>query len=372
MTHTYPVDAHRTQMIITYKYRLKGSRVARTLRHHAWAVNQVWNFCTASQRKAQEIYRLGSTSKWPSRYALQGLAKGTSKELGVHAKTIQSVCKMFVQSRNTHKKCPKFRRSSGSKRSLGWVPFQEQSRQITPSSVTYLGRTYRFFGAKRRPLPANAKGGCFIEDSSGKWYACFQVEVGTLPTGTGQVGIDLGVKTLATTSDGEKIAHPAFFRATEENLAIAQRAHNTSRVKALHAKIRNQRKDYLHKVSAKLADANRLIVVGNVSASKLAKTSMAKSVLDAGWSMLRGFLAYKASRHQATFIEVNEAFTTQTCSRCGDRSTDGRPRGIAGLGIREWRCSACGVTHDRDRNAALNILNLGLSAQPRVDESRAA
>ena len=304
-------------MIITYKYRLKGSRVSRSLRHLSWAVNQVWNFCTASQRKAQEIYRLGSIKKWPSHYDLASLTKGTSKDLGIHGQSIASTCERFARSRDQHKKCPKFRRSSGSKRFLGWVPFQEQSRQISSSSVTYLGRTYRFFGAKRRPLPANAKGGCFVEDSSGKWYACFHVEVPNLPTGTGQVGIDLGLKTLATTSDGGKIARPAFFRATEENLAIAQRAHNTSRVKALHAKVKNQRKDYLHKVSAKLADASRLIVVGNVSALKLAKTSMAKSVLDAGWSMLRGFLAYKASRHQATFIEVNEAFTTQTCSACG-------------------------------------------------------
>jgi IS605 OrfB family transposase len=357
-------------MIITYKYRLKRSRSARSLRQFAWAVNQVWNFCTASQRKAQEIYRLGSRSKWPSQYTLQGLAKGTSKELGVHAQTVQGACECFARSRDQHKKCPKFRRSSGSKRSLGWVPFQEQSRQITPSSVTYLGRTYRFFGAKRRPLPANAKGGCFVEDSSGKWYVCFQVEVGNLPTGTGQVGIDLGLKTLATPSDGEKISNPTYFRKSQEKLAIAQRAGNKKRTKAIHAKMANQRKDYLHKVSNKLASANKLIVVGNVSASKLAKTSMAKSVLDAGWSTLRGFLAYKASRHQATFIEVNEAFTTQTCSACGDRSSEGRPKGIAGLGIREWRCSACGVTHDRDRNAALNILNLGLSAQPRVDESR--
>ena len=357
-------------MILTYKYRLKGSRASRSLRRFAWAVNQVWNFCTSSQRKAQEIYRLGSPGKWPSHYDLARLTKGTSKELGIHGQSIQSTCEQFSRSRDQHKKCPKFRKSSGSKRSLGWVPFQSQSRQITPSSVTYLGHTYRFFGAKHRPLPANANSGCFVEDSQGKWYACFQVEVTNLPTGTGQVGIDLGLKTLATTSDGEKIAHPAFFRATEEKLAIAQRAHNSKRVKALHAKIKNQRKDYLHKVSATLADANRLIVVGNVSASKLAKTSMAKSVLDAGWSMLKGFLAYKASRHQATFIEVNEAFTTQTCSLCGDRSTEGRPKGTAGLGIREWGCSVCGASHDRDCNAALNILNLGLSAQPRVDESR--
>ena len=360
-------------MTVTYKYRLKGSSSSRSLRHLSWAVNQVWNFCTASQRKAQEIYRLGSRSKWPSYYDLQALTKGTSKELGVNAKTVASTCEQFVRSRDQHKKCPKFRKSSGSKRSLGWVPFPSDGRQITSSSVTYLGRTYRFFGAKRRPLPSNnAKGGCFVEDSRGKWWVCFHVEVGALPTGLGQVGLDLGLKDLAVTSNGDKIKNPTYFRKTEAKLATAQRANNKKQVKAIYNKIKNQRTDYLHKESNKLAKENRLIVVGNVSSSKLSKTKMAKSVLDAGWSMFKRMLEYKASRHRAIFIEVNEAFTTQTCSLCGDKTSKGRPKGTAGLGIREWSCSVCGASHDRDCNAALNILNLGLSAQPRVDESRAA
>jgi IS605 OrfB family transposase len=356
-------------MILTYKYRLKGHRVARSLREFSWAVNQVWNFCTASQRKVQEIYKLGSYKKWPSHFDLQKLTKGTSKELGLHAQTVQCVDEQFSKSRDQHKKCPKFRKSSGSKRSLGWVPFKEQSRQVSMNSITYLGHTYKFFGAKRSPLPSNATGGCFVEDSSGKWWVCFYVKVGGLPTGVGEVGVDLGLKTLATTSDGEKIENPTSYRKLEEKLSIAQRANNSKRAKAIHTKIKNQRKDYLHKASAKLADANRLIVVGNVNAAGLAKTRMAKSVLDAGWSTFRDMLRYKASRHGATFLEVDESFTTQTCSTCGSRP-ESRPKGIAGLGIREWVCSDCGASHDRDVNAARNILMIGRSAAPRVDESR--
>ncbi len=100
---------------------------------------------------------------------------------------------------------------------------------------------------------------------------------------------------------------------------------------------------------------------------------MAKSVLDAGWSTSRSALRYKASRHGGTFREVDEVstFTTQTCSTTGILPPE-RPRGIAGLGVREWRCSACGEIHDRDVNAARNILALGLSAQPPAMESRAA
>lgn len=178
------------------------------------------------------------------------------------------------------------------------------------------------------------------------------------------------MKTLATCSDGEKIQNPTAYRALEAKLATAQRAGKRSRAKAIHTEITNQRKDHLHKASAMLADANRLIIVGNVNAAGLAKTRMAKSVLDAGWSMFRSMLRYKASRHGATFLEVDERFTTQTCSLCGDCASNGRPKGIAGLGIREWRCSSCGASHDRDVNAARNILALGRSAAPRVDESR--
>lgn len=92
---------------------------------------------------------------------------------------------------------------------------------------------------------------------------------------------------------------------------------------------------------------------------------MAKSVADAGWSAFRRMLAYKAG----TFVEVDESFTTQTCSRCGARPPE-RPKGIVGLRIREWDCSSCGTTHDRDVNAALNILALGRSAAPLVEGSR--
>jgi putative transposase len=357
-------------VILTYRYRLKGKRTARQLRRYSWAANQVWNFCAATQREVRRRYRNGSRPKWPTHFDLTELTKGVSKELAIHAQSVGSVCEQFAKSRDTKKICPRFRKSGGSKRSLGWIPFQKQSRQVTESSVTYLGNTYRFFGAKRRPLPAAAKGGCFVEDSLGRWWACFHVEVGDLRPGSGSVGIDLGLKHLAVTSDGEKIENLRTYHVWQGKLATAQRAGNRRRVRVIHQKIKNTRQDHLHKESSKITKRYGLIVVGNVSSSRLAKTRMAKSVLDVGWSTFRNMLEYKASRHRAEYREVDEKFTTQTCSSCGNSATEGRPRGIAGLGIREWRCSACGTVHDRDVNAAQNILILGLSAQPRGDESR--
>lgn len=95
------------------------------------------------------------------------------------------------------------------------------------------------------------------------------------------------------------------------------------------------------------------IAVGNVNAAGLAKTRLAKSVLDAGWSSFRGMLRYKAMAHGAWYEEVNESFSSRVCSSCAGETG---PKGVADLGIRSWICSECGVSHDRDINSARNIL----------------
>jgi IS605 OrfB family transposase len=213
-----------------------------------------------------------------------------------------------------------------------------------------------------RPLPEGKikDGTCFAQDSRGNWFLNIVIEVAEPPVRPLDrgVGIDLGLKDLATPSEGEKIPAPGFYREAEAALAVAQRAHKRRRVKAIQARTARRRLDFLHNRSVELARAFDHIAVGNVNASGLAQTSLAKSVFDAGWSSFRKMLAYKAMRHGARYVEVDERFTTQTCSNCG-ALPDSRPRGVAGLGIREWECSECGVVHDRDRNAALNILRRG-------------
>jgi transposase len=134
------------------------------------------------------------------------------------------------------------------------------------------------------------------------------------------VGIDLGLKDLVATSAGEKMSAPQFYRGLEAKLAIAQRAGKKDRVRAIHAKVANRRKDSLHQWSTRLVRGYNILFVGNVSASALAKTPQAKSVLDAGWSAFRTMLRYKCAFAGATFAEVNEAFSTQTCSACSSRS----------------------------------------------------
>ncbi len=173
------------------------------------------------------------------------------------------------------------------------------------------------------------------------------------------LGIDLGLKRLAAFSDEslENIEAPRFYRDLEPALARAQRAGKKDRVRAVHAKIANRRKDFLHKCSTGLVKSGyAAIFVGNVNASALARNGHGKSVLDAGWSALRTMLRYKCDDAGVWFEEIDEAFSTQTCSVCNSRTG---PHGREGLGIREWSCRCCGTTHDRDRNSACNILAAG-------------
>jgi IS605 OrfB family transposase len=311
------------------------------------AVNLVWNYCGGAQEHARRW-----NMRWPSGFDLINLTSGVSRDLGLHSDTVQAVCKQFAVSRDKAKRRPRWRW----RKSLGWVPFQAaRAIKISDGAAWFLGRKYRLWFS--RPVEGKIKSGCFAQDARGRWHLNLQVEVGAVECeATGEVGIDLGLATLATLSTGEKIENPRHVRRHEEALAKAQRAGNKRRAKAIHAKIANCRRHHLHEVTTRLVRAHRRIVVGNVSAAKLARTRMAKSVLDAGWSKLRGMLRYKAMMLGAEYVEVDERYSSQDCSACGTR---GGPKGREALSVRSWVCSACGVEHDRDHNASKNILASG-------------
>lgn len=172
------------------------------------------------------------------------------------------------------------------------------------------------------------------------------------------IGIDLGLKNTATCSNGERLERKGRYRQLEQALGIAQRAGHKKRAKSIHAKIKNQRNNDTHQFTSRLVRDHGAIFVGNVSSRGLTKTKMAKSVLDAGWYLLKTQLKYKAIARSVVFEEIDEAYSTQTCSCCGAIS-DSSPKGRTGLGIRQWVCSECGAEHDRDINAAKNILAAG-------------
>jgi IS605 OrfB family transposase len=222
---------------------------------------------------------------------------------------------------------------------LGWIPFKVRTVRYRGGQIYFAGRwlsLWDSYGLSRFELRA----GNFSEDSRGR------------------VGIDLGLSTFAAFSDQAlpPIEAERFYRDLEPLLARAQRARHRHRSRAIHAKIANRRKDFLHKLSTRLVKTNGAVFVGNVNASALAKTRLAKSVLDAVWSAFRTMLLYKCDDAGVWFAEVDEAFSTRTCSVCNSRAG---PQGRKDLGIRGWQCTVCEAVHDRNVNAAHNILAAG-------------
>lgn len=337
-------------MQLTYKFRLRDTATSE-LNRQARAVNMVFNYCNERQKEAVNKGR-----KWLSKYDLQKLTAGSSKELDIHAHTIQGVCHQYERSRTQHKKAWLKWRSN--KKSLGWVPFNQGHVTYKNGAFYFRGREYKAWVTRDLKDGQRFAAGSFNQDSQGRWYINLPVDVEQVQTtATDSIGIDLGLKDLATLSNGRKIERQSWYRRMEQRIATAQRARHKKQKKKLHAKVKSQRSDFLHKESSRLVKEHGAIFVGNVKPSAIAKTNMSKSSFDAGWAMFKQQLQYKAIRHGVLFAEVNEAHTTQTCSECGEIPQEA-PKGITGLGIRHWTC-LCGASHDRDVNAAKNIAARG-------------
>ena len=222
-----------------------------------------------------------------------------------------------------------------------------------------------------RPLPAVPSSATVIKDCAGRYFVSFvvQVERPCSPPVKGAVGIDLGLASLATTSDGEKISPPKVLRSAlgrlrrlQRNLKHKQRGANRLArarllVAKLHTKVADRRMDFLHKLSTRIIRENQTVVLEDLNVSGLVKNRrLSRSIADAGWRMFRTLLGSKAQEHDRKLVVINRwTPTSQVCSACGHQ--DGKKP----LSIRHWRCPECGAIHDRDSNAAKNILAAGLA-----------
>ena len=336
--------------ILTYRYRLKDATSSTHLLRLAWACHTVWNFCNEVSLLAWR-----RDKHCVSAFNLINLCAGAGHDLGLHTDTLSEICQEYARKKRLAKKIKLRWRSR--KRSLGWIPFKGRCVRLREGAITYKGRHLRFW--QSRPVGGTVKTGSFSQDACGHWYVNLQCEVETpgVPLGHAEIGIDLGLTHQLACSDmAAPYSRANLTRQHEDALAHAQRTHKKRRVTAIHARIANTRRDWAHKVTTAIVRRASLIVVGDVSSSKLSQTRMAKSVYDAGWSQLRTMLAYKAIRLGVTYRVVNESWSSVTCADCLARSG---PRGLRALGVREWVCPACGAVHDRDLNAAQNILRVG-------------
>lgn len=344
---------HRVRVL---RVRIKD-RHAAALDEMARAVNFCWNYCNELSMKILE-----REQRFVKSAELQRYMAGASKEgLAVGSAVFQQVAEEFVTRRAQHKKRRlAWRKSRGVRRSLGWIPFKSRSLTYRAGQIRFQGLDlgiWDSFGLADMELGA----GNISQDARGRWYLNVAVKLQALPAKPpalqAAVGLDLGLKDLAALSDGRKIEAQRLYRDLEPALATAQRAGQKARVRAIHAKIANRRKDFLHKFSSRLVREHGCIVVGDVNAQALARGRHAKSVLDAGWSTLRTMLQYKCDDAGSWFFETSERNTTRECSSCCAMTG---PQGQEGLSVRRWTCSVCDAEHDRDVNAARNILARGL------------
>lgn len=266
----------------------------------------------------------------------------------------------------------------------GYPRFKKKGK--TQDSATYYANCFTFRNGKiklakqkeplnirwSRPLPDGAEPSqvTVSRDSAGRYHISILVEevITELPKNTSMVGIDAGITALYTLSTGEKIINPRHEKKDRERLARAQRAlsrkqkGSRNRAKArrkvakIHARIADRRRDHLHKLSTRLVRENQVIAIEDLSVRNMVKNhSLARSISDASWSSFRTMLEYKADWYGRDVIAIDRFYpSSKTCSECG-HIVKSLP-----LNIRNWECE-CGAMHDRDVNAAKNILAVGLA-----------
>jgi putative transposase len=256
----------------------------------------------------------------------------------------------------------------------------KQSAEYTKSAFTWDGKVLRLAKMQEpldirwsRPLPEGVTPTTVIvsKDRAGRYFVSIRLEQeqARLPVCNKVVGLDLGLKSMVVTSDGEAIGNPKFFARDEKKLARAQRRlckkkkGSRNRKKArrkvarIHARITDRRRNYQHQLSSRMIRENQTICVESLRVKNMVKNHcLAKSIHDVGWGEFVRLLEYKAAWYGRTLIKIDTFFpSSKRCFDCG-HVLDDLP-----LEVREWTCPKCGVHHDRDLNAANNILAEGLS-----------
>ncbi|WP_416958103.1 RNA-guided endonuclease InsQ/TnpB family protein [Streptomyces sp. Agncl-13] len=355
----YPTEAQATELSRTFGCVRKVYNLALAARSEAWTLRQ--EQVTYNQTSAM-------LTGWKRTEELAFLREVSSVPLQQTLRHVQTAFTHFFAKRA---KYPRFKTRKKSRKS---AEYSRSGFRFRDGRLTLAKMTEPLDIVWSRPLPEGAQPSTVSvsQDAAGRWFVsmlCDDPTIGPLPTADAAVGIDVGLIHLLTLSSGEKVANPRHERRDRGRLARAQRelsrkakGEGTNRAKArrkvakIHARIADRRRDLLHKLTTRLVRENQTLVIEDLTVRNLVKNHMlARAISDASWSEFRSMLEYKAAWYGREVIVVDRFFpSSKLCSNCGSLRQE------MPLSVRTWTCD-CGTTHDRDVNAARNLLAAGLA-----------
>jgi putative transposase len=354
----YPTDAQAAELSRTFGCVRKVYNMALQARTEAWF-----------QRQEKVNYNATSTmlTAWKKTEELAYLSEVSSVPLQQTLRHLQGAFGNFWAKRA---KYPTFKSRKKSRRS---AEYTTSGFRLRDGKLTLAKMAGPLAIVWSRPLPEGGSPSTVTvsQDAAGRWFVsllCDDRPTMTAPLNAA-VGIDAGITSLVTLSTGEKVTNPKFEKADRLRLAKAQRdlsrkapGNGANRAKArikagrAHARIADRRRDFLHKLTTRLVRENQTVVIEDLTVRNMLKNrTLARAVSDASWTEMRSMLEYKADWYGREVIAIDRWFpSSKLCSACGTL------QGKMPLNVREWTCD-CGTTHDRDLNAAKNILAAGLA-----------
>jgi putative transposase len=363
-------------MLKMFKYRIfptkkQEKRLNDTLEECRW----LYNHLLEMRKTAYERDGISLTC-FQQQYTFPVLKQERPSLGGVHSQILQNVAvrvdlafKAFFRRVREHAQDPGYPRFKGKGRYDSFT-FPQSGFSITHDERVCLSKIGSVKMVSHRKIKGKMKTCTVQRSSTGKWYVSFSCECEPLRLDltVTQVGIDVGLKTFATLSNGEEIDNPRFFRQEEKALAKVQRKHSQLAkgtperrkhrkvVARVHERIKFRRENFTHQESRQIVDRFGVICVEDLHVNRMVHNHcLAKSIADASWSAFFSQLSNKAEEAGRQVVKVNPAYTSQTCSVCGHRQK-------MPLDVRVFDCLYCHVQLDRDLNAAKNIRGLGLQA----------